>query len=420
MRLKMRLKVQEFKKDVILGVGRRIASYGKPVILAHDARKSSAWIAKGVSSGILEAGGTLIDAGLYPTPGVMYEAKVKGFNALVVTASHNPPEYNGFKALVDGLPVPREFIRAEDVRVQRDSVGKSVCYKITEYEKMLLKEAEGLEKERKVLIDYGHGVASLVSEAISKRVKHVSLFGVPDGSFPVRYPEPREDTLGIALKAFKGFDLGFAFDGDGDRCVVIDDQGRYVNDHVMLALYASYMAPKGPIITHVGASIIVNKLVEEEGGKVIRVRVGDPYLAKAAKEHNAAFAGEPNGARIHPDVHYFPDGPLTLLRILKMLEEIGEPLSKLVDIVPKTVVLREEVPRKRSYEEAMECVNSLDVDGIEIVRTDGIRVRVSEEERFLVRPSATEPVIRVRAEAKDESRAKELINIGKELARKCV
>ena len=223
------------------------------------------------------------------------------------------------------------------------------------------------------------------------------------------------------LELFKGFDIGFAFDGDADRCVVIDDRGRYVDDHVMLALYAAYKADKGPIVTHIGASIIVNKLVEEAGGKVIRVRVGDPSLARAAFENHAAFAGEPNGARIHPDVHYFPDGPLTLLRILQMIEELGRPLSELVDEVPKTVVLREAVKRRRSYEDAMECVkSSAPEDALEISTVDGIRVRTGEMERYLVRPSATEPLIRIRAEAKDERRAKELIKTARRIAEGCV
>jgi len=217
-------------------------------------------------------------------------------------------------------------------------------------------------------------------------------------------------------------DVGFGFDGDGDRMMAVDDAGRVPTPDRVLAAYAAHVVDGkggGVVVTHVGASMCVEDAVEKAGGSVIRTRVGDISIAEAMVESSAVFGGEPAGAWIHPDVHMCPDGMLSAFRLMEALDTKGVSLSKFLMGVPEYPI--------RSVK--VECSNNMKgevmsrisdgygeiFDGVESISdVDGIRLQL-EDGWVLIRPSGTEPVMRVTAEAREEKKLRKYLEDGRRL-----
>jgi phosphoglucosamine mutase len=244
----------------------------------------------------------------------------------------------------------------------------------------------------------------------------------PDGRFPAGDPEPNEHSLarlGRMVKA-TGVDIGFGFDGDGDRMMAVDERGDIPGPDRVLAAYAKHLVERrggGTVVTHVGASMCVDEAVEGAGGTVLRTKVGDVYITQAVAESGAVFGGEPVGAWVHPDVHMCPDGLLSALKLMMALETEGKTLSELLSGIPEYPTLRAKVEcHDLEKGKAMESVSSAhggEFGEVEEVSTlDGVRLRLKDG-WVLIRPSGTEPIIRITVEARSESRAKDLLAAGR-------
>ncbi len=405
-----------------LGLARLVGSSGR-VVVGRDTRTSGGMLESALLSGLLSGGCTAVRVGTVPTPVLAFATRRWRAKAgVMITASHNPPEYNGLKCW-DGegaafTPEREQELEGEMGRgggvewrrvgrtEERDPVGEYLRWVLDRFP---------LRGGHRVAVDCGNGAASRVTPFLLREggCTVLSLNGFPSGGFPGRGPEPSPASLSdlSALVVSGGAELGFAHDGDADRIAVVDDRGRFVQPDRLLALVASHLVGRGErVVTTVDASRVVEEWVERKGGKVVRTKVGDVSVARALREGGGKFGGEPSGAWIFPEAHLAPDGPLAAVMVLRMLEEEGRRLSELLEEVPSYPLLREKLPCSPAEgEEKMERLRRgyarlRGVTGAEEV--DGLRISFEEGSWVLVRPSGTEPCLRLTCEAREEGEAR--------------
>ncbi len=312
----------EMNADLAVKVGRAIGTFvsGGAVALARDPRLSGPMLARAAASGLMSAGCDVIDLGLVPTPCAQYfvakSGQVKG--AIVVTASHNPREFNGLKAIDSrGMEMRREdeeaiesiffesrfhvapwsevgSIRADDAAIHRYTEG--VLSKV---------DGDAIRKRApSVVVDPGNGAGCVMTPYLLRSLgcRVLSLNAQPDGAFPGRLPEPTPDHLGDLIRVVREVhaDIGIAHDGDADRATFVDDQGAFVVGDKSLALLArsAVKSRGGTVVTPVSTSTVVEDVVRAAGGTVVRTRVGSPIVARTMFETGAVFGGEENGGAI--------------------------------------------------------------------------------------------------------------------------
>lgn len=392
------------------------------VLVGRDTRTSGEALQASLVSGLLSGGCEVVEAGVVPTPVLAFATRLLKMDAgVMITASHNPPEYNGVKFWSgEGMAfTPKEEEEIERIlqdnpkRVEWHEVGSSREEDVLPlyFEEIL--RGFSLNRKFRVVVDCGNGAASLVTPLLLRELgcEVIALNSHPDG-FPGRGLEPVAENLKELAEEVKNSnaDIGIAHDGDADRVVAVDERGRIVDLDKLLALVAREEGKGGTVVTTVDASRVVEKAVEEKGGRVIRTKVGDVNVAIACKETHAAFGGEPCGAWIFPRIHLAPDGPLGALVLLRILDS-GKKLSEMVDELPQYVMLRKKISCSSTQkEEVMKKFATMAKEmGGEISTIDGIRVSLPEG-WILVRPSGTEPLIRITVEGEREEWAREQLN----------
>ncbi|MFQ6129960.1 MAG: phosphoglucosamine mutase, partial [Candidatus Hadarchaeaceae archaeon] len=269
-----------------------------------------------------------------------------------------------------------------------------------------------LKRRHKVVVDCGNGAGSLVTPYLLRRLgcEVVTLNSQLDGFFPGRALEPSPQNLGELCNVVKslGADIGIAHDGDADRIAAVDEKGRVAEPDKLLALISAHQArKKGDIVvTTVDASGTVDECVDANKGKVIRTKVGDVSVAAEIRKRGAIFGGEPCGAWIFPEVHLVPDGPLAAAKLLELLDLTGRRLSELLDDLPEHPTVRKKIAcpneKKATTMKKFKARLRREFKGISDVLTiDGIRFSLRDGSWALIRPSGTEPYIRVTAGGKN-------------------
>jgi phosphoglucosamine mutase len=416
-------------------------SKAKRLIVARDTRVSGLMLENALVSGLL-AGGTNVNClGIVPTPVLAYlTKKLKADAGVMITASHNPPQYNGIKIFGrDGLAygdesqdevekiIENESFRREDWR----NVGEALHIDESRlYVEMIQKTAK-LYKKWHVIVDSGCGATCNLAPVIFERLgcKVTAINSQPDGFFPARSPEPNAESLKPLAKIVRELDadVGIGYDGDGDRAAFIDKKGNFVDFDRVLAAYAAHVVKKsggGTVVTNVEASMCVEKMVKAHGGKVVRTKVGDVYVAEAIKRHNAVFGGEPCGAWIHPQFHYCPDGILSSVMLLKALEDEDKSLTEFIAEMPQYQILRENITCKNKVkhkvvEKVGEGLRAVFPAYKEYSTVDGVRLALRNG-WILVRASGTEPLVRLTVEGESLKAAKEILQKGVALVKKLV
>ncbi len=401
-------------------------SQAKKAVVARDTRVSGCMIEDALVSGLLSAGTDVLLAGMVPTPALAYTAKtLRADVGFMLTASHNPPQYNGIKVFSgNSLSYTDEEQSAVEKIIEDgnfafadwQSLGKAQAVASEAYMEMALK-AVTLRRRWHVVVDPGCGATFSVAPAMLKAMgcKVTSLNAQPDGYFPARSSEPTAESLGNLANVVKvlGADIGVAFDGDGDRVAFIDEKGSFVDFDRSLAGYAAFALKQnrgGTVVTNVEASMSFEKMAEDQGGRVIRTKVGDIYISEAIKQTGAVFGGEPCGAWVHPTYHFCPDGPLSAALFLRALELENKKVSEFVSAVPEYITLRENIP----------CSNQVkgkiiaDIEGNlklafpdykDVSTVDGVRLALKDG-WLLVRASGTEPLIRLTVEGESKEKAR--------------
>jgi phosphomannomutase/phosphoglucomutase len=425
---------KELTAEMALNLGRTIGSLRKGrIAIAGDTRISTGMLKAAVIAGITSVGSDAIDLGVAPTPALQFYVKSRDANAgVIVTASHNPREYNGIKFVSeDGTEFTREMDE-ESERVYKsklfspaswDNVGQVYsddCIRlyIDGIKKRVDSEKIASRKFR-VVVDCGNGTASYTTPILLKELgcEVISINSHPDGTFPQRSSEPEEKNVWLLKEVVKAVDadLGVAHDGDADRATFVDERGNFIPEDVMLALVAKYYVreKKGKVVTPVSSSRCVEDTVREEGGEIIYTAVGSPVVVKVMREVNAVFGGEGNGGLIFPEFQLTRDGGMSAAKVLELIAFENKPISELVSQVPRYYTLKEKLPCR----DKIRLLEGLREAFPEANFTDGARMDF-EDGWLLIRPSGTEPIIRVFAEAETQSRAKELLELGKDAVRR--
>ncbi|WP_456421550.1 phosphoglucosamine mutase [Thermococcus sp.] len=431
---------EKLTPELALNVGRALGTYLETgtVVVGKDTRTSGEMLKRALISGLLSVGIDVIDIGLAPTPLTGFAIKLYDADAgVTITASHNPPEYNGIKVWqANGMAYTPEMENEIEKILESRNFKKAPWNEIgtlrkadpkEEYIRKAL-EMVHLEDSYTVVLDTGNGAGSVVSPYLQRELgnKVISLNSHPSGFF-VRELEPNARSLSMLAKTVKAMraDVGIAHDGDADRIGVVDENGNFVEYEVMLSLIAGYMLRKfgkGKIVTTVDAGFALDDYVKPLGGEVIRTRVGDVAVAEELARHGGVFGGEPSGTWIIPQWNLTPDGIFAGALVLEMIDKLG-PLSELAEEVPRYVTLRKKIPcpneKKAKAMEiiAKEALQSFDYK--RLVDIDGVRIE-NDDWWILFRPSGTEPIMRITLEAHTEENARELMEKAEKLVREAI
>jgi len=416
-------------------VGASIASMfeGGAVLVGRDTRLSGQMLEHALSSGFVSSGFVVGTLGVVPTPVVAWLTKEMQAEAgIAISASHNPPQYNGFK-IFDSTGMAYTIEQQENLEalIHKGEYMTSDWNRVGRVEAMDLKRlyveaVTGLMEaplEKRLVCDLFNGATTSIAKELFEELgsETTLLNAQPDGHFPAGNPEPNKESLNRLGNMVRetGAEIGFGFDGDGDRMMPVDENGGFPSPDSVLSAYAGFIVRAnggGTVVTHVGASMSIEEEVKAAGGNIVRTKVGDVHVTEAMLETGAIFGGEPVGAWIHPDVHLCPDGILSAVRLMQALDSEGKTLSQFVSGIPEYPTLRAKVACSNSEKDA--AMGSISGVGEEfgevkdVSTVDGIRLQL-ENGWVLIRPSGTEPIIRITVEAHDEERAEGLLEISR-------
>ena len=358
--------------ELALNVGKSLAYYlgnQGTVVIGYDTRTTNQMLDQAICAGLLESGVNVIKVGMVPTPLVGYATEKLGADAgIMLTASHNPSQYNGIKlwnrngmAYTSSQEREIEEIYANKsyISVGWESIGRlSVNEEIKgQYIDDLVSMVD-IKKGLKVVIDCASGAGSEISPLVFRKAgcEVTTLNSQPDGFFPGRNPEPNAENLQTLMKTVVaiGADLGIAHDGDADRMITVDEEGNISPFDSLLALISKEF--DGDIVTTVDAGLCMDESVK---GQVLRTAVGDVNVAEVIIEKDAAFGGEPSGTWLHPDFCMCPDGILSGLRMAEIVSRDGK-LSELLAQIPSYPNIREKITcSKEAKDKVMENMEEL-------------------------------------------------------------
>lgn len=408
----------------------------KKALVARDTRISGSLIEDALVSGLLACGVEVSLVGIVPTPVLAYATmSLRADVGFMLTASHNPPQYNGIK-IFDGTSlaytdetqraIERGIVENNYVTANWHEIGAASDVDVKQSYLEMIRKTLPLYGNWRVVIDPGCGATYEISPALLREAgcRVTALNAQPDGFFPARNSEPTAKSLEGLIQVVKEVcaDIGIAFDGDGDRVAFVDEKGSFVDFDRCLGAYIQHLlkcSGGGTIVTNVEASMSVETIAERFGGKVVRTRVGDVYISEAIKRYDAVFGGEPCGAWVHPNFHYCPDGPLSAVLLLKALENEGKSLSEFVVDVPEYVMQRESLSCRNDLKQKVvasieKSANSAFPEYTDLSTIDGVRLAFKNG-WLLIRASGTEPLIRVTVEGESLKVANNIMGRGKVL-----
>lgn len=402
--------------QLALHVGMALGEQYGETIIGRDPRLTGPMLDHALSAGVASSGASAWDAGLVSTPTLARGARDCACG-VVITASHNPAPYNGIKLWnPDGMAFDEDQQREIEEALDRgrfrvpawDRIGRLGVRPnlVQEHMAAILKDI-GPAKLR-VVVDCGCGATCTITPFLLRQMgcDVIALNAQADGHFPGRDPEPKEENLRGLAATVRGTraDLGIAHDGDGDRMVAMDREGRFVGGDILLALFARREV-RGGLVVPVDASMVLSDLLPN--ATIWRTRVGDVFVAAEVKRRGADFGGEPSGTWIFPKASLCPDGVYAAAKLVSIVAE--RPLDTLVSEIPRYPVLRGSLPYPAAERAAIESRLDATLRGLgaDVTLLDGWRLQF-DDGWALVRFSGTEPKIRVLAESRDEPRAKEI------------
>ena len=405
----------EFVHDITLS----IATYFKngPILVGYDGRDSSPIIAKIVCAALNYAGINCKNAGLVPTPALEFATKSLGYNgAIMITASHNPPEYNGIKpAASDGVEISREDeLIIEDIYFEKKWIQNTAGWGKSENEDSVIRtyldgvksqvDSNRIKSKRfKVALDLGNGAQVVTAPKLCEELGcEVFLVNEKiDGTFPGRGSEPTPENLQKLSDVVKksGVTLGVAFDGDGDRSIFCDNNGKILTGDKSALLLCKFILEKNPkskIITCLNSGSNIESIAKDSDSQVIRTRVGSVEVSRKMIPINGLIGFEENGGFMYGPHNQVRDGAMTLALVLDLLSKSDKTLSELVSELPSSFTTKDKI--KCSKDEAQKIILALKEENPDADTTDGIKIIFDTKNWLMVRPSGTEPIIRIYAE----------------------
>jgi phosphomannomutase/phosphoglucomutase len=424
---------KELTPEMAIKVASSIGTFfgKKNLLVGHDARTSGPMLAKAVIAGLTATGCNVFFAGMAPTPALQYAIKNHCMGGgVIITASHNPPEYNGIKVIWnDGIEISHEqeteieniYFENKPVFAEWDKLGAKhelavVNDEYIEAVKKHVNISEIAEKHYHVVVDAANSVGSLTAPRLLRELgcKVTTINANIDGTFPGRLPEPRPENLkelAITVKAV-GADLGVAFDGDADRSIFVAENGEiYWGDKTFALIEKHFLIenPNAKLVTPVSSSTLVKDVAEAYKGEIVWTKVGSVTVSQTMKEVKAKLGGEENGGVFYGPHQAVRDGAMTTALILGIMAKTGEKLSKLIAEQPQYFLEKGKVECPEDKKEKVLKKLLEQVKGANISTIDGVKIWFEDKSAILVRPSGTEPVYRLYAEAKNQEKALKLI-----------
>lgn len=400
------------------------------VVLGRDSRPSGEMIQNAATAGLLSVGCRVTELGIVTTPsvGIMID-HLGADGGMVVTASHNPIIWNGLKVLdAHGVSPPPEQVEQvigsfkggpiQTLPVhQLRSIERNDTSHQVHVDRVLghIDVAAVQGRPKKVVIDSVHGAGGAAARMLCDRLgaEFVHLYAEPTGQFP-HAPEPtRENLAGLADAVRElGADVGFAQDPDADRLAIIDERGTYIGEEYSLALCAMHVmsrTPNSAAVANLSTSRMIDDLATQFGGRVWRSPVGEANVAKRMRLEKATIGGEGNGGVIWPTVGYVRDSISTIGLVLELMATRNQSISQLVNQIPAYAIVKHKVDIRPGMADAAVKMLAEAYADQRIDTQDGIRIDL-DDGWLHVRPSNTEPILRIIAEAADENQAKVLVD----------
>jgi phosphomannomutase/phosphoglucomutase len=424
---------KELTPEMAIKVGSSIGTFfdKKNLLVGHDARTSGPMFAKAIIAGLTATGCNVFSAGMAPTPALQYAIKNHRMGGgVIITASHNPPEYNGIKVIWnDGIEISHEqeteieniYFENKPVFAEWDRLGakRELTVVNDEYIEAIKKHvtvSEIAEKRYHVVVDAANSVGGLTAPQLLRELgcKVTTINANIDGTFPGRLPEPRPENLkeiAVAVKAMEA-DLGVAFDGDADRSIFVAENGEiYWGDKTFALIEKHFLIehPNSKIVTPVSSSTLVKDIAEAYKGEIVWTKVGSVTVSQTMKELKAKLGGEENGGVFYGPHQAVRDGAMTTALILGIMAKTGEKLSELIAEQPPYFIEKGKVEcpedkKEKVLKKLFEQEKSANISTI-----DGVKIWFEDKSAILVRPSGTEPIYRLYAEAKNQEKALKLI-----------
>ncbi len=424
----------ELTPEMAIKVGSAIGTFfgkNKNVLLGYDARTSGPMFAKAVISGLVATGVNVYAAGLASTPAIQFAVKNhKMSGGIIISASHNPPEYNGIKVIwSDGIETSHEqeteieniYFDNKLVFAEWNKLGakKELPGINEEYAEAIKKHvdvAKIASKHFHVVVDAANSVGGIACPPLLRDLgcKVTTINANIDGTFPGRLPEPRPESLGdlsktvVAVRA----DMGVAFDGDADRSIFVDSKGNiYWGDKTFAVVIKWYLQKNlgAKIVTPVSSSTLIKDTVEAYKGKIVWTKVGSVTVSQTMKAENANLGGEENGGIFYRPHQAVRDGAMTTSLLLNIMADTGKSLGDLVAEEPQYFIEKGKVECPEEKKEPLQKAIYEQVKNENVSTIDGVKIWFKDQSAILIRPSGTEPVFRLYAEAKNQAKALQLV-----------
>jgi len=416
----------EFIHDMTLSIGTYFEK--GPILIGYDGRDSSPLICKLITSTLNSIGIDCNIAGLVPTPCLEYAVKSLGYSGgIMITASHNPPQYNGIKpAGKDGVEISREDeLLIEDIYLKKNWLSNPEKWGTTEEETRSIETyLNGIKshvnskliesKSFKVVLDLGNGAQAVSAPDFCKKVNCETILvnETIDGKFPGRGSEPTPQNLSVLSKTVieNQADFGIAFDGDGDRSIFCDNLGNILTGDRSALILIQHILTKNPnslVVTCLNSGTNTEVLTEKYNSKVIRTKVGSVEVSRKMLSTNALIGFEENGGFMFGKHNQVRDGCMSLALMLDLLAITDNTLSDQISKLPQSFTTKDKI--QCSSQDAKQIISSLKTEFPESDLSDGIKIIIDSKNWVMIRPSGTEPIVRIYAESESQEKLEALM-----------
>jgi len=417
----------EFVHDMTLSIGTYFEKGS--VLIGYDGRDSSPVICKVVSAALNSIGIDCNVAGIVPTPCLEFAVKTLGYSGgIMITASHNPPQYNGIKpAAKDGVEISRDDeLIIEDIYLQKNWIKNCTKFGTTGkeeraidvYVKGIISQVDSTlieSKQFKVVLDLGNGAQAVSAPDFCKMLQ-CDTFLINqniDGSFPGRGSEPTPQNLSELSESVikNNADVGIAFDGDGDRSIFCDNKGNILTGDKSALVLIRHILKKNPnslVVTCLNSGSNTEVLADQFNSKVIRTKVGSVEVSRKMVPTNALIGFEENGGFMYGKHNQVRDGCMTLALMLELLATSEKSLYENITSLPPSFTTKDKVACPS--ENVPKLISSLKNEFPNSDTTDGIKITIDPKNWVMIRPSGTEPIVRVYAESENSEKLNELIS----------
>ena len=416
----------EFVNDLVMSLAAHFKQ-GK-ILVGYDGRHSSPIVAKVVSSALNYSGLDCYMAGLVPTPCLEYATKKLGYDGgLMITASHNPPQYNGIKPVAsDGVEISREDERKiEQIFAEKNWIKASTFGKSFEETNVISTYIDGIislididsikAKKFKVCLDLGNGAQAVTAKKLCENLD-CDVHAINEeinGDFPGRGSEPTPQNLDELSKLVvdTNSNFGIAFDGDGDRSIFCDETGKILTGDSSALLLCDYLLqqhPNSQVVTCLNSGNIIENIVEKTNSHVVRTKVGSVEVSRRMVNDDALVGYEENGGFMFGNHNHVRDGAMTLALMLDLLSKSQLDLSRNIENLPPNFTTKTKI--ECSLEKSKIVISELLKEFPDSNTSDGIKIQVDKDNWVMIRPSGTEPIIRIYGESNSQQNLDSLIS----------